>query len=163
MGIEKLTSDKMSNSWQGCFYLKKKLIQVKAYVKTKYLNIKDFKNKTKNIFKDKMKSMKIAICDNYCKIFFALATLMIIIFSFKINNKMNKESEIQTGIKRTSDSIMMKVSESEHDKVLYLENIYRDIVNSPKDSLMLEIKRNLNNIYWRVTRIENIIERDTIK
>lgn len=57
----------------------------------------------------------------------------------------------------------MNMSESEHDKALYLENIYRSIVDSPKDSLMLEIKRNLSNIYWRVTRIENIIERDTIK
>ena len=76
---------------------------------------------------------------------------------------MDRENEMKNDIKRTNDSIMINMSESEHDKALYLENIYRSIIDSPKDSLMLEIKRNLNNIYWRVTRIENIIERDTIK
>lgn len=106
-----------------------------------------------------MELMKTVICNNYCKIFFVVVALIVFIFSFK----MNRENEMKIGIKRTNDSIMMNMSESEHDKALYLENIYRSIVDSPKDSLMLEIKRNLSNIYWRVTRIENIIERDTIK
>lgn len=117
----------------------------------------------KNIFQDKMELIKTAICNNYCKIFFAIVTLIVFIFSIKINNKMNRENEMKININRTNDSIIMNISKSEHDKVLYLENIYRSIIDSPKDSLMLEIKRNLNNIYWRVTRIENMIERNTIK
>ncbi len=129
----------------------------------KYSTIQNLKNKIKNIFQDRMELMKTVICNNYCKIFFVVVALIVFIFSFKINNKMNRENEMKIGIKRTNDSIMMNMSESEHDKALYLENIYRSIVDSPKDSLMLEIKRNLSNIYWRVTRIENIIERDTIK
>lgn len=132
-------------------------------MKNKYSTIQNLRNKTKNIFQDKMELIKTIICNNYCKIFFVVVTLIVFIFSFNINNKMDRENEMKNDIKRTNDSIMMNMSESEHDKALYLENIYRSIIDSPKDSLMLEIKRNLNNIYWRVTRIENIIERDTIK
>lgn len=132
-------------------------------MKNKYSTIQNLRNKIKNIFQDKMGLIKTTICNNYCKIFFVVVTLIVFIFSFKINNKMDRENEMKNDIKRTNDSIMMNMSESEHDKALYLENIYRSIIDSPKDSLMLEIKRNLNNIYWRVTRIENIIERDTIK
>ena len=132
-------------------------------MKNKYSTIQHLRNKIKNIFQDKMELIKTIICNNYCKIFFVVVTLIVFIFSFNINNKMDRENEMKNDIKRTNDSIMMNMSESEHDKALFLENIYRSIIDSPKDSLMLEIKRNLNNIYWRVTRIENIIERDTIK
>ena len=132
-------------------------------MKNKYSTIQNLRNKIKNIFQDKMELIKTIICNNYCKIFFVVVTLIVFIFSFNINNKMDRENEMKNDIKRINDSIMMNMSESEHDKALYLENIYRSIIDSPKDSLMLEIKRNLNNIYWRVTRIENIIERDTIK
>ena len=132
-------------------------------MKNKYSTIQNLRNKIKNIFQDKMELIKTIICNNYCKIFFVVVTLIVFIFSFNINNKMDRENEMKNDIKRTNDSIMMNMSESEHDKALYLENIYRSIIDSPKDSLMLEIQRNLNNIYWRVTRIENIIERDTIK
>lgn len=132
-------------------------------MKNKYSTIQNLRNKIKNIFQDKMELIKTIICNNYCKIFFVVVTLIVFIFSFNINNKMDRENEMKNDIKRTNDSIMMNMSESEHDKALYLENIYRSIIDSSKDSLMLEIKRNLNNIYWRVTRIENIIERDTIK
>ena len=132
-------------------------------MKNKYSTIQNLRNKIKNIFQDKMELIKTIICNNYCKIFFVVVTLIVFIFSFNINNKMDRENEMKNDIKRTNDSIMMNMSESEHDKALFLENIYRSIIDSPKDSLMLEIKRNLNNIYWRVTRIENIIDRDTIK
>ena len=132
-------------------------------MKNKYSTIQNLRNKIKDIFQDKMELIKTIICNNYCKIFFVVVTLIVFIFSFNINNKMDRENEMKNDIKRTNDSIMINMSESEHDKALYLENIYRSIIDSPKDSLMLEIKRNLNNIYWRVTRIENIIERDTIK